>query len=120
LVKVKLDENLPAELKEPFLKAGHSVETVVEQGLGGKSDDEIFSVCRKENLTLVTLDMDFSDIRKYQPQTHDGIIVLRFASQDREHVVENVERFIPKLEEEPLIGKLWIVEESRVRIRGDD
>jgi predicted nuclease of predicted toxin-antitoxin system len=40
---------------------------VLDQGLGGKSDLDVASVCHNEALTLVTLDTDFGDIRAYPP-----------------------------------------------------
>ena len=119
-MRLKLDENLPVELAAVFSAAGLAAETVTGEGLGGKSDDEIFSVCRTENLVLVTLDLSFGDIRKYAPGTHAGIIVLRYAKQDKEYVVKNVRRLVPRLDKEPPAGEIWIVEESLIRIRGEE
>jgi len=103
-----------------FTAAGHAAATVIGEGLGGKSDDEVFSVCRTESLVLVTLDLSFGDIRNYAPGTHAGIIVFRYAKQDKEYVMKNARRLIPRLDKEPPAGEIWIVEESLIRIRGEE
>ena len=67
---------------------------------------------------VVTLDLDFADIRTYPPSDYAGIIVLRLTLLDKFHVLSVLQRVLPVLEREPLAGKLWIVDESSVRVRG--
>ena len=73
--------------------------------------------CQEEGRVLVTLDMDFADIRAYPPSGFPGIIVLRLGRQDRLHVLNVFTRALALLHTDPLEGRLWIVEEDRVRIR---
>ena len=114
----KLDENLPSEATELFRKAGHDALSVLDQLLGGHADDELTVICKQEQRALVTLDLDFSDIRAYPPEEHTGIVVLRLNSQAKPHVLDVLERLTPSFNEEPLAQKLWIVSESMIRIRG--
>lgn len=116
-MKFKLDENLPNELALLLRGAGHDAVTVLEQGLGGVKDPDLIALCRLEGRALVTLDTDFSDIRAYQPSAHSGIVVFRLESQIRAHVLEVGGRFLQALSDSVLDGQLWIVEESRIRIR---
>lgn len=116
-MKFKTDENLPEEVAELLNSAGHDASTVPAQGMGGEPDPDLASVCRREQLTLVTLDLGFADIRTYPPEDYHGLIVLRLKQQDKAHVVEVLERLLPMLETESLASRLWIVEEKRVRIR---
>ena len=37
---------------------------------------------------------------------------------DEPRVLSLLQRLLPVLENEPLVGKLWIVEESSIRVRG--
>ena len=67
---------------------------------------------------MITLDADFADIRAYPPEQFPGLIVLRLRRQDKLHVLEVIGRLIPLLSSEPLEHLLWIVEETRLRIRG--
>lgn len=118
MARFKVDENLPMEVAGVLREAGHDAVTVGEQQLGGEADPAIAAVCRIERRTLLTLDTDFADLRAYPPESAAGIVVLRLRRQDRAHVVAVVTRLLPRFEEEPLAGFLWIVDEERIRIRG--
>ncbi|MFQ5923888.1 MAG: DUF5615 family PIN-like protein [Anaerolineales bacterium] len=113
----KIDENLPVEVARLFEEAGHSGSTAVEEGLGGASDQAIAERCRVEDLILITLDVGFADIGAYPPSEYPGFVVLRLRSQDKETVTGVVSRFIRLVDEEELENRLWIVNESRIRIR---
>ncbi len=114
----KVDENLPKEVTTLLIAVGYNAVTVVEQGLGGKDDIQIIDVCAKEGRVLVTLDMDFANVRTYPPNLYSGLIVIRVHKQDKPHILTVFSQIIPLLVAEPLDKHLWIVEESRVRIRG--
>jgi hypothetical protein len=45
---------------------------------------------------------------------------LRYAKQDKDYVVKNASRLIPRLGKEPPAGEIWVVEESIIRIRGEE
>ena len=80
-MKFKLDENLSPSLATLFVTAGHDAHSVVQQALGGQPDERVIDVCRREQRTLVTLDLDFSNILAYPPTEFAGIVVLRLADQ---------------------------------------
>jgi predicted nuclease of predicted toxin-antitoxin system len=88
--------------------------------LQGIKDSVLIKKCDSENRILVTLDTDFSDIRTYPPQEHEGIIVLKLGNQSKKHVVELFQTVLRLIKKEPIEKRLWIVEETVVRIRGED
>lgn len=116
-MRFKVDENLPVEVAKLFQEAGHEATTVLDQHLGGSGDETVASICRQETRVLVTLDVDFADIRSYPPAHYAGVIVLRLRRQDKPHVLEVCARMIALLTQEPLAQRLWIVEENRIRVR---
>jgi len=59
----------------------------------------------------------FADIIAYPPHLYPGLIVLRVTNQRKPHVLAVFSRILPLLKPEEIQGHLWIVEESRVRIR---
>ena len=63
-MKLKIDENLPVDCAVILHGAGFEADTVFV----------IASRSRAEDRVLVTLDLDFSDIRAYPPSEHAGII----------------------------------------------
>ena len=75
-MRVKLDENLPTELKRLFIDSGHDADTVLDEGMGGASDPEVLAACLAEERVLVTQDADFADIRAYPPRSYPGIVVF--------------------------------------------
>jgi predicted nuclease of predicted toxin-antitoxin system len=116
-MRFKVDENLPVEVAQLFREAGHEAATVLDQCLGGRHDRAVATICQQEARALVTLDLDFADIRTYPPAHYAGVVVLRLQHQDKPHVLEVCARVIPLLSQEPLAQRLWIVEENRIRIR---
>lgn len=118
-MKFKTDENLPVEIANLLQQAGYDATTVNQQGLGGSNDPTIFDICQQEQRILITLDLDFSDIRSYPPQNTAGIIVIRTTRQDKPYLLSIMPPVISALAQELIMGKLWIVEDNRIRIRGD-
>ena len=68
MLKFKVDENLPSEAADVLRAAGHDALTVLEQQLGGEADARVSAVCLAEGRAIVTLDLDFSNIRSYPPR----------------------------------------------------
>jgi predicted nuclease of predicted toxin-antitoxin system len=116
-MKFKIDENLPVEIAATLRDIGHDAMTVGDQGLGGRADAGIAEVCKREERALVTLDLDFSNVLAYPPVDHFGLVVLRVRRQDKPHVCAVFTKVVPLLSTEMLPGRLWIVDEGRVRIR---
>ena len=119
-MKFKLDENLPIEIAMLLQSAQHDAVTVVNQQLSGADDQRILEVCLQEERALVKLDLDFADVRTYPPQQSHGIIVLRVRKQDKRHLINVFNQVLPHIGRQPLEHHLWIVEESRIRIRGGE
>ena len=119
-MRFKVDENLPIDVADLLTSAGHNALTVFDQRLVGEADNRILDICQEEERTLITLDIDFSDMRSYPPEKYFGLIVLRLHRQDKGHVLETIRRIIPLLEEEKIERHLWIVEENRIRVRGKE
>jgi len=116
-LRFKVDENLPIEVAVVLRNAGFLADTVWDEGLSGASDHDIALVCRQEGRALITLDLDFADIRTYPPEEYAGIIVLRLRQQDKISVLAVMQPLISLLQRESVRGHLWIVDEKRVRIR---
>ena len=119
-MKFKTDENLPVEVVDLLRQSGHDALSAVDQQLAGCPDVDVAAVCQAEERALVTLDLDFSDIRSYPPDDYFGIIVLRPGLQTISSIVRLTARAISLLGTEPLAERLWIVDEHQVRIRASN
>lgn len=114
----KVDENLPIEVADLFRQHGHDALTAGDQQLAGHPDVDVANVCRAEQRAIVTLDLDFADIRAFPPGDYAGIIVLRPTVQTIPTVLRLVGQAIAHLASAPLVGHLWVVDDAQIRIRG--
>lgn len=113
-----MDENLPVEIAGQLRAAGHQADTVNDEAVAGSLDPDLALLIQREGRDLITLDRGFGDIRAYRPQEYPGLVVMHLAHQDKARVLEVCKRLVPSLSQAPLEGRLWIVEESRIRVRG--
>jgi len=115
-VRLKLDENIDARLAVVLRGAGHDALTVREQNLHGTDDIDLYQLCISENRALVTLDLDFSNILRYPPESTAGLIMLRGPEDLFATVKILIDTLIEALVNEDPLGQLWIVEPGRIRI----
>jgi predicted nuclease of predicted toxin-antitoxin system len=116
-VKFKIDENLPAEAAEILKGAGFDAHSVGDENLTGANDEVVADASRSEDRILVTLDLDFANIRAYLPGEHAGIVVLRVKHQDKHTVLIHLRRLTTALARRSPSGELWIVDGNRIRFR---
>ena len=116
-LRFKLDENIPVGAFRELRRLGHDTETAEAEGLAGAVDTIVLAACRSEDRLLVTLDLDFANIRDYPPGTHRGIWVLRPRQQTIEAVLALLLAGLRLSEIEPTVSRLWVIDERRVRIR---
>ena len=64
-MKLKIDENLPAECAEILVAGGWEADTVADEGMTGVDDSALAVAFQSEGRILVTLDLDFANIRAY-------------------------------------------------------
>lgn len=76
-MKVKLDENLPESLLSTLATLGHDTDNVRLEGLSGRADSDIWQAAQSAGRFLITQDLDFSDIRKFAPGSHHGLMLVR-------------------------------------------
>jgi predicted nuclease of predicted toxin-antitoxin system len=116
-MKLKLDENLSRHLKPVLIALGHDVLTVADEGLLSRPDIEVGACAAREGRMLLTLDVEFADLRKYPPGSHPGILLFRPASLGPLSVNRFVERFIRSTELSVLCGCVAVVEPQGIRVR---
>jgi uncharacterized protein YjlB len=96
-VKFKLDENLPASSAAILAGAGHDVDTVGEEGLGGATDHEV--------------------VAAYPPGSHAGIVVLRLTDQSAAAVGKAVSDPAALTDADGLAGAVSVLQRGLLRIR---
>lgn len=115
-MRFKVDESLHLEIADLLRGRGHNALTVFDQGLRGRSDRDIADLSQYEDRILISLDLDFSNILMFPPEKYSGLIVLRLRRKSRSAVRQVITRIIDRLGEEPIEGRLWVVDEHRIRV----
>jgi predicted nuclease of predicted toxin-antitoxin system len=116
-MKIKLDENLPNRLAQVLSGLGHDVDTVIDEGLASRNDDVVWQAAQYSGRLLVTQDLDFSDVRKFQPGTHCGLVLVRLRDPSRTALVERVRGLFASQPVETWTGCFVVATEHKLRVR---
>jgi predicted nuclease of predicted toxin-antitoxin system len=116
-VRIKLDENLPATLVGFLARLGHEADTVVDEGLKGEADEVVWPAAQNEGRFLVTQDLDFSDIRKFAPGTHRGLMLVRLRMPSRSMLERRVSEAFAVMEcDDGWVGAFVVVSDRKLRV----
>ena len=116
-MKLKLDENLSRHLKQRLSAFQHNVVTTADQDLLSQPDTVVAAAAKAEGSMLLTLDLEFGDLRKYPPGSHPGIILFRPRSFGPLAVNRFVEEFVRGTDLGVLEGCVVLVEPSTDELR---
>ncbi len=108
---------MPAELALILETAGHDVDTVPQEGMAGRPDSDIWEATQLTGRFLITQDLDFSDIRKYEPGAHNGILLVRLSNPSRRILIERVRGLFEMEKVEEWHGCFIVATEVKTRIR---
>jgi predicted nuclease of predicted toxin-antitoxin system len=113
-----IDEDMPRSTAGELRQAGYEVADVRDVGLRGHSDEDIFAYAQAQESVLITADKDYSDIRRFPPGTHQGIMVVRVPDVlPTKTINHELLQALANLSSEDVNGNIVIVELGRVRIR---
>jgi predicted nuclease of predicted toxin-antitoxin system len=116
-VRIKLDENLPDRLVAVLTGLAHNVDTVRTEQLTGRADPDVWSAAQAAQRFLITQDLDFSDVRRYTPGTHAGLLLVRLTRPGRNALFERVSTAFQTEKIEDWTGCLVVATEQKIRIR---
>jgi predicted nuclease of predicted toxin-antitoxin system len=116
-MKFKLDENLPLELAEDFVRLGHEVDTVNSEGLAGADDATVVQAAQASGRILMTLDKGIASLTRYPVHERGGTVLLRPDESGRRSVISFVRSRLAYLMELELERRLTVVGPTRIRIR---
>ena len=118
-LSVLLDQNVPLTVAAWLRRrqAQWSVFHILELGLDGWTDRDVFNWAQANGCIIITFDNDFADRRSFAAVENCGIIRLRVRPTTSEEAQEALRRLFEQAEEKDLQGSLVIVGRSRIRIR---
>jgi len=116
-VNLKLDENIPARLQAILKDLSHDVDTVPQEGLAGRDDQTIWDAAQQAQRFLITQDLDFSDIRRYAPGRHRGLMIVRLRDPSRRALVQRIQAAFQTEDVEGWQGCFVVVTDRKIRVR---
>lgn len=115
-MKIKLDENLPAGLMSILESLGNDVHSVSGEGLTGESDIRVWAAAQNEQRFLITQDLDFSDVRKFRPGHHAGVLLVRLRIPSRNALLLRVHQLFESEAVREWAGCFVVVTEHKIRV----
>jgi hypothetical protein len=116
-MRIKLDENLPQQIADSLKSLGHDVHTAQDEGISGCVDSVIWQAAQDEERFLITQDLDFSDLRRFAPGTHHGILLIRLRLPGLFTLIERIEELFKTEDVARWEGCFVVATERKVRVR---
>jgi predicted nuclease of predicted toxin-antitoxin system len=116
-MRIKLDENLPNDLVPLLESFGHEADTVPQEDLASRPDEEVWEAAKREIRFFMTQDLDFSDVRKYVPGTHPGLLLLRLETPSRKAIIARVRSILQTVAIDSWNGCLVVATDHKIRVR---
>jgi predicted nuclease of predicted toxin-antitoxin system len=116
-MKIKIDEDLPKAVVELVRDVFPDTASVLEEGISGTLDPELWKLTQKEGRFLITGDKGFANIRSYPPGTHYGVLLLRPESEGIPQLKELIQEVLKSGMLKRLAGCIGVATPGRLRIR---
>lgn len=117
-MRLFLDENLSPHQTYALRDSGYDACAVFEVGLSGAPDEEIRRFAIENGRVLLTLDADFANVLRFPPEQTPGVVRLKVHPPTEEKIRQAIQKALFVLQNIDLTGRLAVVSEDRVRIRG--
>jgi predicted nuclease of predicted toxin-antitoxin system len=114
---IKVDEDLPPLIAQRLREAGYAASTVVEQGMGGWKDDNLWEAVQAEGSFLITADKGFANIQMHPPGIHAGLLLLRSDEDGVQSMVTLINEILATYQLEVLQRTIAVATPRGVRIR---
>jgi predicted nuclease of predicted toxin-antitoxin system len=115
-VKIKLDENLPADFLVSY-EAPHDIDTVGQENLAGHRDAAVWEPAQGDERLFCTQDLDVSDLRSFMPGSHHGIVLVRLKNPSRRALQRRLKEVLSLAELETWARCFVVVTDSKIRVR---
>lgn len=116
-LKVAVDEDLPRHAIQVLREHGYDAVSIIQLGLGGWKDPQLWVAIQKDERFLVTADKGFGDIRAYPPGKHFGVLLLRPDEDGIRPVLELLEQVLTSYKLEDLVRTTTVVTPRGIRMR---
>lgn len=118
MIRFLIDADLPRSLCTALRHRGYLADDVRELDLGAATDQTVLDHATRHGFTLISADKGCSNLIRFPPGTHQGIIVARFPHHTQAQTkVRFLLRWILTLQEKDIRGNLLIIQPKGIRLR---
>jgi hypothetical protein len=115
-MRIKPNENLPGALVPGLSASGHDVDSVPKAGLTGRLDPEIWLAAQLKSRLLITQDLDFSDLRQFEPGTHAGRLLVGLAKPGRLALTQRIVQVFNSADASAWAGCFVVATDVKLRV----
>ena len=115
MARFLLDENVPHIFVDALRNAGHEATAIQQVGLSAAPDQAIFEYAQTVKATIISLDLDFSDLRLFPVGNHYGVVVLRLKDLRPSEMATRVVEALANEVSGELFGSLVVIDRHRSR-----
>jgi len=90
---------------------------VSELGMAKAKDKDIFNYAKKNDMVVLTADLDFGTILAFTHSSKPSVIIFRLHDPSPEHVNSLLSSNLSSIEKDLLKGAIIIIEDTEIRIR---
>lgn len=116
-MKIKLDENISFRLVQILSDLGHDVDTVIQEQLTGSIDEKVWTASQSAGRFLITQDLDFSNINRFKPGTHCGLLLIRLRNPGREALFQRIRQVFEQEDVESWKQCFVVVSDLKIRVQ---
>jgi len=116
-MKFLLDMPISPKTEAFLCQQGHQAVRVDKLGMQTATDKDIFTYALREDMVIITMDLDFGEILAYVKATKPSIIIFRLPNPSPSHVNDILANALPRIEEALSSGSIVVIEESRIRVK---
>lgn len=116
-LKITVDEDLPRQAVQLLREHGYDAASVIEQGMGGWKDSQLWIATQKDQRYLVTADKGFGDIRAFPPGKHYGILLVRPDEDGIRPILDLLKKVLDSYNLEDLVGATTVATPRGIRLR---
>jgi predicted nuclease of predicted toxin-antitoxin system len=115
-IRILADENLSPKVVDSLRQLGIDVLDTKEEQWHGASDETLLTIAHQEQRFVLTHDSDFGTLAINQEKACYGILYLRLRDLKPANVIRVCRHlFVQDMEISPY--SIWVIEETRIRIR---
>jgi predicted nuclease of predicted toxin-antitoxin system len=119
-MSILVDHCVPRQYLRLLQEWGYEASALREHLPPDTDDESVLELAQTLDGALLTIDMDFANIKIYPPQDYQGIIVMRYSAQNEEVVSKTLRQVLNDLYRDGLRQALIVISEERYRVRREE